>query len=147
MSGLFFTLTGKLQTLITRLNATRAAYLDNLAAYTTARGAKLDFLDLAISGARRSWRLIETQTTQIWTVPAGVYGAIVTVVGGGGGGAGGAAVYNPSPYPGGGGGGAGGIVWRRPVNLSPGSNVTITVGDGGPGGGCGFWRRRRKPNW
>ncbi len=58
-----------------------------------------------------------------WTVPAGVTSVKVLVVGAGGGGSG-------SHY---GGGGSGWSVVRN-VNVTPGSNIAITVGAGGAGG-------------
>lgn len=67
---------------------------------------------------------------QSWVVPAGVTKAYVKVIGGGGGGA--VRTTNPGPSGGGGGGIAEGMV----SGLTPGSPITITVGEGGNGGGA-----------
>ena len=60
-----------------------------------------------------------------WTAPAGVTSVEALVVGGGGGGGG---------QHGGGGGGAGGLVYNSAFAVTPGSNYTITVGNGGAAG-------------
>jgi hypothetical protein len=62
-----------------------------------------------------------------WTVPNGVNSIEYLVVGGGGGGANG---YDNA----GGGGGGGGMVLTGNLNVTPGSTLNITVGDGGNGG-------------
>lgn len=61
-----------------------------------------------------------------WTVPAGVsvLNEVLIVAGGGGGGS---AAY-------GGGGGAGGIIHLTNVSVTPGQEISYTVGDGGDGG-------------
>jgi hypothetical protein len=58
-----------------------------------------------------------------WTVPAGVTSLRVLCVGGGGGGG----------YQVGGGGGAGGVVFNSNYTVTPGTTLTITVGNGGAG--------------
>ena len=63
-----------------------------------------------------------------WTVPNGVTTAEVEIVGGGGGGGGSSSTYA------GGGGGAGGFAKGPVDNLTPGSQITVTVGAGGAGG-------------
>lgn len=70
-----------------------------------------------------------------WTVPAGVYRIWASVVGGGGGGGAGAwsAWAHYYAYPGAG-GGRGGTGYRRPVDVIPGSTVSVKVGAGGAGG-------------
>lgn len=77
-----------------------------------------------------------TTGTFSWTVPAGVFRVWATVVGGGGGGGGGSGAW--SPYTGayaygGGGGGRGGTGYRRPIDVIPGSSLSIKVGAGGAG--------------
>jgi hypothetical protein len=68
-------------------------------------------------------------SSDTWTVPYGVESAQVLVVGGGGGGGGaGVALYA------GGGGGGGGVVYNASYPLTPGADVTVTVGAGGVGG-------------
>jgi hypothetical protein len=59
-----------------------------------------------------------------WTVPAGVSNVRALVVGGGGGGG----------ADNGGGGGAGGYVTDTSFSVTPGDDVTVEVGSGGPGG-------------
>lgn len=64
-----------------------------------------------------------------WTVPAGVTAVEVLIVGGGGGsGGGGNTGYH------GGGGGGGGVVYHPNFAVTPGANITITVGGGGSAG-------------
>ncbi len=53
---------------------------------------------------------------------------------GGGGGGGGADSNNVGIEAGGGGGGSGAIVYRRPVTVTPGDAIAVTIGAGGPGG-------------
>ena len=59
-----------------------------------------------------------------FTVPEGVHKVDVLVVGGGGAGSGGTS----------GGGGAGGLVWKTGHGVTPGDNISVTVGAGGSGG-------------
>ncbi len=70
-----------------------------------------------------------------WTVPQGVTTVSYIVVGAGGGGGG----ARTSVYPnlGGGGGGGGGKVLTGTLNLSPNTNMGITVGTGGAAGAVG----------
>lgn len=63
-------------------------------------------------------------TTTSWTVPEGITGVDVLVVGGGGGGG----------YDGGGGGGGGEVVEQRGVSVTPGESIPIVIGLGGSGG-------------
>jgi hypothetical protein len=65
-----------------------------------------------------------TTGTSNWTVPSGVTSVSVLVVGGGGGG--GAHI--------GGGGGGGGVVYNGSYAVTPGSNISVTVGAGGTRG-------------
>lgn len=76
-----------------------------------------------------------TPGTFNWTVPGGVYRVWASVVGGGGGGGAGAWSYwsGSTAYPGAG-GGRGGTGYRRPIDVIPGSTVSIRVGAGGAGG-------------
>lgn len=64
-----------------------------------------------------------------FTVPAGVTTVWVTAVGGGGSGSTGS--NTTDPYDRGHGGGAGGMVYRTPISVTPGTNITVTVGTGG----------------
>ena len=63
-------------------------------------------------------------TSYTWTVPEGVTGVDVLVVGGGGGGG----------YDGGGGGGGGKVVELRGVSVTPYQSIPIVIGLGGRGG-------------
>lgn len=65
-----------------------------------------------------------------WQVPAGVNKIRVVVIGGGGG-AGGSSTSQP------GGGGGGGGYAESILQVTPGTNCTITIGVGGPGGPVG----------
>ncbi len=62
-----------------------------------------------------------------WTVPQGVTQVRVRVIGGGGGGGGGSSSFS------GGGGGAGGFA-QAVVQITPGTTVPVTIGQGGTGG-------------
>lgn len=68
-----------------------------------------------------------------WAVPTGVSRVYVRAIGGGGGGGGGGSASSTSDQAGGGGGGAGAVT-DQSVNVTPGQNLTITIGGGGPGG-------------
>jgi len=59
-----------------------------------------------------------------FTVPGGITQVDVLVVGGGGAGSGSTS----------GGGGAGGLVWESDYSVTPGDNISVTVGAGGSGG-------------
>ena len=65
-----------------------------------------------------------------WTVPAGVTKIHVDMVGAGGGGGGGADYGSP-------GGGAGGHYIMEALTVTPGANLSYSVGAGGTGGGTG----------
>ena len=65
-------------------------------------------------------------SSNLWTVPAGVTSVEALVVAGGGGGGNGTA---------GGGAGAGGVVYNSALAVTPGSTYTIGVGGGGKGAG------------
>ena len=65
-----------------------------------------------------------TVGTTTWTVPTGIKTVEVLVIGAGGGGA------NSL----GGGGGAGGYIEAKQYPVTPGGTVSVTVGEGGPGG-------------
>lgn len=67
-----------------------------------------------------------------FTVPAGVNKVTVKAWGGGGGGGG--ADSNDTQNRAGGGGGGGAFVLNNNVTVTPGANVTVTVGDGGTAG-------------
>jgi hypothetical protein len=66
----------------------------------------------------------DTTTPHSFTVPSGVHSMEYLVVAGGGGGGG----YH------GGGGGAGGMLQGNGLAVNPGDTITVTVGQGGPGG-------------
>lgn len=66
----------------------------------------------------------DTSTPHSFTVPSGVYSIDYLVVAGGGGGG----SYH------GGGGGAGGMLQGSSLAVNPGDTITVTVGQGGPGG-------------
>lgn len=65
-----------------------------------------------------------------WTVPSGITTAYIILIGGGGGGGG-----HQGTSGAGGGGGAGAYALAFITGITPGSNVSITVGSGGNGGG------------
>ena len=69
-----------------------------------------------------------------FTVPAGVDKVFITGCGGGGGGGGGWAVNGV--YHSGGGGGGADLVLRKMINVTPGEEITVTIGVGGTGGLC-----------
>jgi len=69
-------------------------------------------------------KTFSTVGTTSWTVPAGVTSVRVLVIAGGGGGG----------FDGGGGGGAGGVINNASFGVTPGANLTVTVGGGG--GSC-----------
>ena len=71
-----------------------------------------------------------TVNTYTWTVPQGIYQITVDAVGGGGGGGGAEEVGNGDA---GGGGGSGGYVQGKTMIVSPGEQLSITIGLGGPG--------------
>ena len=71
-------------------------------------------------------------STEIWTIPAGVYSLRVDLVGGGGGGGGGyyfaQTDYSGAP------GGAGGQAVNYLNSLTPGDTISVTIGAGGSAG-------------
>lgn len=75
---------------------------------------------------RRTWTYQTFTTSTTWSVPTGVGGINVLLVGGGG--SGGAYSYSM------GGGGGGGIKRIRRLAVTPGETVTITIGAGGLAG-------------
>lgn len=66
-----------------------------------------------------------------FTIPAGVTGMLVTAVGAGGGGSG------TNSTNAGGGGGGGETVYRKPIVVTPGAVITVTIGVGGAAGNSG----------
>lgn len=74
---------------------------------------------------------VQFSQTGVFTVPANITSIRVRVVGCGGGGAGGQ--NNPAA---GGGGGGGGFAYGT-FTVTPGTNYTITIGNGGSAGGAG----------
>lgn len=74
----------------------------------------------------RSYRFA-FNTTQNWTVPAGVTSAFVTMAGGGGSGAGWRVLSSVHP------GHSGGFVFAHPLNLIGDETINIVVGKGGAG--------------
>lgn len=79
-----------------------------------------------------SVKVFTTTGSSTWQVPSGVTSINVLVVGGGGGGGGAKTSSNVGV---GGGGGAGGFVNNTTYAVTPGQNITVTVGAGGTGGG------------
>lgn len=80
-----------------------------------------------------------TPGTHSFTVPNGVYRIWATVIAGGGGGGQGASTYvwqGNSAFSGGG-GGRGGILYRIPMDVIPGTSITVRVGAGGVGAPMG----------
>lgn len=73
---------------------------------------------------------IESVGSGVWTVPNNVNSVTVTVIGGGGSGASGHEI-NPNTE-GGGGGGSGGVN-RQTISVTPGQQISYTVGAGGIG--------------
>ena len=133
-------LPGKVKTLLDRLTATRAGYLDNLdaavttrapastalssATYTSARAGYLDkintFLDADTGIMVPKFQLITSGTS--WTRPAGIIGNLVYVSAIAGG-----ESYNSAPIPGQG----GSYINRTPYTV--GATVTYSIGAGGTG--------------
>lgn len=74
--------------------------------------------------AQYGYKVVEFNSSGTFSVPAGVTEVDVLVVAGGGGGGGTIA----------GGGGAGGLVFESSYVVTPESNISVTVGDGGLGG-------------
>ncbi len=70
-------------------------------------------------------RLAVFTSSGTWTVPAGITSALVTVIGAGGGG--------ERRSIGGGGGGGGAVSIKNVSSLTPGADITVTVGSGGSG--------------
>ncbi len=88
---------------------------------------------LAGGRTRQVSKLLALTTSQTFTVPAGVTRVKATVVGGGGGGAYAATTTYQADYSSGGGGGAGGAAIGV-YSVTPGNQITVTVGSGGAGG-------------
>lgn len=78
----------------------------------------------------------DTASPFSWTVPAGVTKLYVTGCGGGSGGGGGRAAI-ATQRGGGGGGGAGLCVMNLPVDVVPGTQLTISIGSAGLGSAAG----------
>lgn len=135
-------LPGKVKTLLDRLTATRAGYLDNLdaavttrapsatalssATWTSARAGYLDkintFLDADTGIMVPKFQLITSGSSATWTRPAGIIGDLVYVSAIAGG-----ESYNSAPIDGQG----GSYINRYPYTA--GATVTYTVGAGGTG--------------
>ena len=75
-------------------------------------------------------------TTQSWIVPSGVTSVSAVVIGGGGGGAGHllAGSNNITNTGSGGGGGGGGLAWAESIPVTPGEELTVSVGVAGAAG-------------
>lgn len=80
----------------------------------------------------------ELKSSGTWTVPAGCKSVDVFLVGGGGGGGGG--VSGDSPGGSGGGSGYTKVIYK--IAVTPGTNISYTIGKGGTGGDRGFIRER-----
>lgn len=125
-------LASKLNTVLSRLTATRAGYLDRLDAtissraaassWTPALAAKLDGATFASRG-----EVISAAGSGSWTVPDTVSMVLVTLCGGGGSGC--ARSLNSTPNLSGGAGG--GVIYRMPMRVTPGGAVSYAVGAGG----------------
>ena len=97
----------------------------------TATTTFLGMVDLssAVVSSTMGNRVVFTASS-IWTVPTGTTNIFLTMIGGGGGGASGDSVGSC----GGGGGGGAGSILRLATSTTPGTTITITVGNGGAGG-------------
>ena len=83
-----------------------------------------------LQNVQGGYQIFETSGT--FTVPAGVYKIWVTACAGGGGGGGASQGYRTRGA--GSAGGGGEIVFRKPINVKPAENISITIGTGGTGG-------------
>jgi hypothetical protein len=86
-----------------------------------------------VFGALASGVLFSTTGSHSWTVPTGVTSVSVVCIGGGGGG-GGILAWSGSNPRGPGGGAGGGLGYKNNISVTPGSSVTVVVGEGGNGG-------------
>jgi len=96
-----------------------------------------DAPSLGANGGTNYNAFTETHTSGsgTYTVPAGITELTITLVGGGGGGGGCGANEEPLYT---GGGGAGGDTFNQVIPVTPGQQISWTVGSGGPGGGVGL---------
>ncbi len=78
--------------------------------------------------------LFTTYGQHTWTVPDGVTSVSVVCIGGGGGG-GGILAWTGNDPRGPGGGAGGGLGYKNNISVTPGSSVTVVVGEGGNGNG------------
>jgi len=85
-----------------------------------------------VFGALASGVLFTTTGSHSWTVPTGVTSVSVVCIGGGGGGGGCLAWTGAAPR-GNGGGAGGGLGYKNNISVTPGSSVTVVVGEGGNG--------------
>jgi len=100
---------------------------------TTTTNVVIRAVDAASNTSSRAFSITEIASATVsftasgtFAVPAGITAVDVLVVGGGGGsGSAGAPTVSS------GGGGAGGLIYRPGFTVSPGSTITVTVGDGG----------------
>ena len=114
------------------------AYWDELTTSDTAEAVnptcEPNTYGIVVSGTRYVVEeFTDTSATCDWTVPTGVTEVEYLVVAGGGGGG------SSFDGPGAGGGGAGGVILKTgadAVAVTPGSTISITVGEGGTGGGA-----------
>lgn len=126
-------LASKINTLLDRLTATRAGYLDNLDATVTSRASAATWTS-ALATKLNTYAGYGAQV-KVYTasgsfvVPTGVEQLLISGCGGGGGGCGGSGVAT--------GAGGGGGVRRMPVRVTPADTLTLTIGAGGAGGVSG----------
>lgn len=136
-----FGVPGKLNTLLARLSAARAAYLDAAISTRAPAGTALStlvwtperaaLLDIVSRGKPRKVTILSTQN---WTWPDGVEVAIVTLLAGGAAGARGMTQRFGAPTPGrngGWGGGAGPLLRRLAVARNGVTSTLVTIGAGG----------------
>ena len=104
--------------------------------YQNVDGVGLGFTDMygtaggGGSGGEAYWTQGSAGQTKSWTVPAGVTSISVVCIGGGGTGYIQGAGRGGSPRSSGGGGG--GLAYKNNISVTPGSTVTVRVGDRGP---------------
>jgi hypothetical protein len=122
-------LASKINTVLSRLTATRAGYLDNLDATVSSRAAAsvwTSALAAKIDDNIGEGRQVKVYTASgSFVVPTGVSQLLISGCGGGGGGSGSTS---------GQGGGGGGAVRRMPIPVTAADTLTVAVGAGGAGG-------------
>jgi len=101
--------------------------------YRNVDGVGLGFTDMftevPAGGGEAYWTQSSANTTRNWTVPAGVTSISVVCIGGGGTGYIQGSAGGSSPRSSGGGGGA--LAYKNNISVTPGSTVTVKVGNRG----------------